>query len=49
MNRSSVLSEALSAAIISLSPVTTLTQDRKKAEQGPIKLKAELVQIDVVL
>jgi VWFA-related protein len=49
MNTSSVLSAALAAAIISLSPVTTLTQDKKKADQGPIKLNAELVQIDVLV
>jgi VWFA-related protein len=49
MKTSSVLSAALAAVIISLSPVTTLTQDKTKADQGPIKLNAELVQIDVLV
>src|SRR6266404_7494208 len=49
MKTSSVLSAALAAVIISVSPVTTLTQDKTKADQGPIKLNAELVQIDVLV
>ena len=49
MNRSSLMSAVLAAAIISSSPVTTLTQDKKKADQGTIKLNAELVQIDVLV
>lgn len=49
MNTSTVLTAALAAVIISLSPVTTLTQDKTKADQGPIKLNAELVQIDVLV
>jgi VWFA-related protein len=49
VNRTSLVSAVLAAAIISSSPVTTLTQDKKKADQGPIKLNAELVQIDVLV
>lgn len=49
MNTSSVLSASLAAAIISLSPVITLTQDKTKADQGTVRLNAELVQIDVLV
>ena len=39
----------LAAALVSSSTAVTLPQDRKKPDQDSIKLKAELVQIDVLV
>lgn len=49
MKVSPLISAALAAAIISSAPIVTLTQERKKSDQDAIKLKAELVQIDVLV
>jgi VWFA-related protein len=49
MNISRLISATLAAVIIPLSPVITLTQDKTKTDQDAIKLKAELVQIDVLV
>jgi VWFA-related protein len=49
MNTSHLTSAVLAAVIILSSPIATLSQDRKKPDQGSIKLNAELVQIDALV
>src|SRR5438874_9272975 len=49
MNISVLTSAVLTAVIISSTPIAVLPQDRKKPDQGAIKLTAELVQIDVLV
>lgn len=49
MNTSHLTLVVLAAVIISSTPTATLPQDRKKPDQGPVKLNAELVQIDALV
>src|SRR6267378_7839191 len=49
VNTSHLASVALAAVIISLTAIDTLPQDTKKPGQDSIKLKAELVQIDLLV
>ena len=49
MKTSRITLPVFAAAIISLSAVTSLTQDKTKPDQDAVKLKTELVQIDVLV
>jgi len=49
MNTSHVISAVLATVILSSTPLATSPQNRKKPDDGQVKLKAELVQIDVLI
>ena len=49
MNTSRLVSTVLATVIIWSTPIVMLPQDRKKPNQDQIKLKTELVQIDVLV